>query len=120
MWSSQVNEQFSWKASEENPSERRMLHVNYSIVTSIRQTSTCWLASRKMELPQIMTFSDIMSATRYGDIPSTSLISFIRAVYPTGHRLFQDNHPKHASRYIQDFSRRMESTGGKPQQRAQT
>ena len=44
-----------------------------------------------------------MTATRYGDILSASLVSFLRKTYLDGHRRYQDNDPKHTSRYIQTF-----------------
>ena len=44
-----------------------------------------------------------MTAPRYGDILSASLVPFLRQVYPDGHRLYQNNDLKHTSRYIQAF-----------------
>ena len=44
-----------------------------------------------------------MTATVYGDILMVSLVPFLRRHYPDGHRLFQDNEPKHTSRYIQNY-----------------
>ena len=46
-------------------------------------------------------FTGIMTATKYGDILTASLVPFLRKHYPNGHRLYQDNDPKHTSRYIQ-------------------
>ena len=48
-------------------------------------------------------FQGILTATRYGDILSASLIPFIQETYQEDHRLYQDNNPKHTSRYIQNF-----------------
>ena len=44
-----------------------------------------------------------MTATRYGDILSASLIPFLKGHYPLGHTLYQDDDPKHTSCYIQGF-----------------
>ena len=43
----------------------------------------------------------IMRTTCYGSIIQAALVPFITSVYPEGHRLMQDNDPKHTSRYIQ-------------------
>ena len=52
---------------------------------------------------QIVMFSGNMDAIRYGEILKASLLPFIRQCHPTGHRLYQDNDPKHTSRYISNF-----------------
>ena len=49
----------------------------------------------------IVIFDGIMTATCYGNIIQAAFIPFINNVYPEGHRLMQDNDPKHTSRYIQ-------------------
>ena len=48
-------------------------------------------------------FSGIMNATRYSDILSASLVPFLKEMYPHGHRLYQDNDPKHTNKYIQRY-----------------
>ena len=42
-------------------------------------------------------FQGIMTATKYGEILTASLIPFARKAYPDGYRLYQDNDPKHTS-----------------------
>ena len=52
---------------------------------------------------KIVIFTGIMNAIRYSQILSTSLLPFIRECYPEGHRLQQDNDPKHTSNYIKNY-----------------
>ena len=49
---------------------------------------------------QIVMFSGNMDAIRYGEILKASLL---QRCHPRGHRLYQDNDPKHTSRYIDNF-----------------
>ena len=50
-----------------------------------------------------MIFTGIINSVRYGQTLEVSLLPFIDECYPDGHRLQQDNDPKHTSRYIQKF-----------------
>lgn len=49
---------------------------------------------------KIIMFSGIMNAIKYGKIIEAGLVPFVRASFPDGHRLQQDNDPKHSSKYI--------------------
>ena len=62
-----------------------------------------WCGISKQGATQLVMFSGIMNATKYGDIPSASLVPFIAERFPPTHRLYQDNDLKHTSRYIQRF-----------------
>ncbi len=62
-----------------------------------------WAGISKEVATQILLFSGIMNATKYGDILAAALVPFICEKYPDHHRLYQDNDPKHTSRYIQNF-----------------
>lgn len=44
-----------------------------------------------------------MYAIRFGEILKASLLPFIQQCHPRGHRLYQDNDPKHTSKYIEKF-----------------
>ena len=41
-----------------------------------------------------------MNAIMYGKIVETGLVPFVTDYFPAGHRLQQDNDPKHSSKYI--------------------
>ena len=62
-----------------------------------------WGGISKRGATQLVIFDGIMNATRYGDILKASLVPLIRKPYPEGPRLYQDNDPKHTSKYIQQF-----------------
>ena len=62
-----------------------------------------WAGISKRGDTRLVMFQGILTATRYGDILSASLIPFIQETYQEDHRLYQDNDPKHTSRYIQNF-----------------
>ena len=52
---------------------------------------------------KICIFDGIMDATLFVDILDSTLVTFIAEMYGRGHRLMQDNDPKHASLYVQSF-----------------
>ena len=49
---------------------------------------------------RLIMFKGNMNAIRYGKIVEAGLVPFVRAIFPDGHRLQQDNDPKHCSKYI--------------------
>jgi len=65
-------------------------------------------------------FSGIMNAERLAVVLEAGLLPFIQEHFRDGHRLYQDNDPKHASQYIEDFLKNIMSTGGQPHLSHQT
>jgi len=51
----------------------------------------------------IIMFTGILNAERLAKVLEAGLLPFIRDHYPDGHRLQQDNDPKHASNHIEQF-----------------
>ena len=49
---------------------------------------------------RIIMFNGIMNAIRFGKIVEAGLVPFVTTCFPDGHRLQQDNDPKHSSKYI--------------------
>ena len=62
-----------------------------------------WGGISKRGSTDIVIFAGILTATRYAEILDAMLLPFIRSQYPGGHRLYQDNNPKHTSRYIRGY-----------------
>ena len=79
-----------------------------------------WAGISKRGATKIVMFSGIMMVTRYSDILSASLVPFLKEKYPHGHRLYQDNDPKHAIKYVQRFLWQTEYSGGRVQLSPQT
>ena len=48
-------------------------------------------------------FTGIMNARRLGAVYEAGLLPFIQERFPEGHGLYQDNDPKHSSKYIEEF-----------------
>ena len=62
-----------------------------------------WGGISKRGATNIIMFTRIMNAERLRDIFQAGLLPFIRDTFPDGHRLQQDNDPKHASNLIDNF-----------------
>ena len=62
-----------------------------------------WGGISKRGATDIIMFTGIINAERLRMVLQAGLQPFIRRVYPDGHRLYQDNDPKHSSQLIQDY-----------------
>ena len=76
-----------------------------------------WAGISRRGATNIVMFDSIMTATRYGDILSASLVPFIKEKYPSSHRLYQDNDPKHTAATFKVFLRNTILNGGRALQR---
>lgn len=52
---------------------------------------------------RLVMFTGIMNADHLGAVYEAGLLPFIREIFPDGHKLYQDNDPKHSSKYIGKF-----------------
>lgn len=62
-----------------------------------------WGGISKRGATHVIIFSGIINAESLAQVLEVGLLPFIRDRFPAGHRLQQDNDPKHASYYIEDF-----------------
>ena len=62
-----------------------------------------WGGISKRGATDVIIFTGIMDAERLVTVFEAGLLPFLRDRYPDGHRLQQDNDPKHASKRIEDF-----------------
>ena len=51
----------------------------------------------------LVMFTGIMNAQCLGAVYEAGLLPFIQERFPVRHRLYQDNDPKHSSKYIENF-----------------
>ena len=62
-----------------------------------------WGGISKRGATNVVIFTGIMNAECLATVFEAGLLSFLREYFPDGHCLQQDNDPKHASFYIEDF-----------------
>ena len=62
-----------------------------------------WDGISKRGATHVIIFSGIINAEHLAVVFQAGLLPFLRDRYPDGHRLQQDNDPKHASYLIEDF-----------------
>ena len=79
-----------------------------------------WAGISKRGATKIVLFSKIMTATRYFDIRLATIVPLLKEKYPHGHHMYQENNPKHTSKYIQCFLLQMKYSGRRVQLCPQT
>jgi len=52
---------------------------------------------------KLVMFTGILNAKRLGKVYEAGLLPFVNKNFPDGHRLYQDNDPKHSSHFIEEF-----------------
>lgn len=62
-----------------------------------------WAGISRRGRTGICIFEGIMKKELYVEILKTTLLPFLKDVYPQGHKLMQDNDPKHASIYAKTW-----------------
>lgn len=62
-----------------------------------------WGGISKRGATSVVIFTGIMNAERLATVYEAGLLPFLQERFPDGHRLQQDNDPKHASGHIEDF-----------------
>ena len=64
-------------------------------------------------------FTGIMNAQLLAAVLGAAILPFISEWFGDGDRLYQDNNPKHGSKLIESFLKKIVSTGGPPHQSRQ-
>ena len=62
-----------------------------------------WGGISKRGATRIIMFNGIMNAIKFGKIIESGLVPFVKSIFPDGHRLQQDNDPKHSSKYVKSL-----------------
>ena len=92
----------NWRVTKVSAFERRRCQGSLNINSTTPKIHV-WDGILKRGATHLVMFSGMMNATKYKDILSASLLPFVRNTYPDGHRLYQDNDPKHTSEFLQNF-----------------
>ena len=71
-----------------------------------------WAGISKRGATPITIFTGIMDSTFYQHILETNLVPFINTRYADGHRLYQDDDPKHTSNATKAWMKEKGINGG--------
>ena len=102
-WYSPMSRQFNWSATEESASKKKKTRRKLKYWQKHPLKVYVWGGICQQGATHFVIFTGIMNPTKYGDILSAYLLLYIEEELSDGHRLYQENDPKHTSKYIQRF-----------------